>query len=215
MRSYISLRNAPRTPLPEPFSGDDVRYPESLVVRFLEEFTRPGDLVFDPFAGFGTTLQTAEAMGRVPYGIEFDPQRVEYARSRLRQAENLLHGDSRQLASYPLPAFDFSITSPPYMNRHDREDPFTNYATEGEGYAQYLRDIQSIYRQMRDIMKPQARAVIEVSNLKRDGLVTTLAWDIAAAVSELLSFEGEIVVAWEETYGYGYDHSYCLVYRKR
>jgi hypothetical protein len=43
--------------------------------------------------------------------------------------------------------------------------------------------------------------------------VTPLAWDVAAAVSQVLRFEGEIVVCWDH-YGYGYDHSYCLVFSR-
>ena len=44
----------------------DAAYPEELVALFLEEFTRPGELLFDPFAGFGTTLVVAERLGRQP-----------------------------------------------------------------------------------------------------------------------------------------------------
>jgi hypothetical protein len=29
----------------------------------------------------------------------------------------------------------------------------------------------------------------------------------------VLRFEGEVVVDWEPTYGFGYDHSYCLVFK--
>jgi hypothetical protein len=60
-------------------------------------------------------------------------------------------------------------------------------------------------------MKPAGQVVIEVSNLKIDGRLTTLAWDLASEVSRVLHFEGEIIACWDE-YGYGYDHSYCLVY---
>jgi len=28
----------------------------------------------------------------------------------------------------------------------------------------------------------------------------------------VLPFAGEIAVRWEPTYGYGYDHSYCLLF---
>jgi len=63
-------------------------------------------------------------------------------------------------------------------------------------------------------MKDGARAVLEVANLKGPGGVTTVAWDIARAVSSVLTFEGEIVIGWDRPYGYGYDHSYCLVFRK-
>jgi hypothetical protein len=55
--------------------------------------------------------------------------------------------------------------------------------------------------------------VIEAANLKKQGSVTTLAWDIAREVSRMLHFEGEIVIGWDR-YGYGYNHSYCLVFSK-
>jgi hypothetical protein len=63
------------------------------------------------------------------------------------------------------------------------------------------------------LLKPGARAVLEVSNLKNDDRITMLAWDVARAVSNVLVFEGEVVIGWDH-YGYGYDHSYCLVFRK-
>ncbi len=41
--------------------------------------------------------------------------------------------------------------------------------------------------------------------------VTTLAWDVARELAAVLRFEGEVVIGWDK-YGYGYDHSYCLVF---
>jgi hypothetical protein len=99
------------------------------------------------------------------------------------------------------------------MNKDDPEDPFSAYTMPGSGYRGYLETIQQIYAQMRQMMKPEARIVIEVANLKGSSGVTTLAWDIAAAVGQVLTFEGEIVIEWEQPYGYGYDHSYCLMFR--
>jgi uncharacterized membrane protein len=63
-------------------------------------------------------------------------------------------------------------------------------------------------------MRPGAFAAIEVSNVRTPLGLTPFAWDIGIMVSEALSFEGEIVVNWEPSYGYGYDHSYCLLFRK-
>jgi hypothetical protein len=48
--------------LPPQFRNDDVRFSEQLVEHFLQHFTQVGDVVFDPFAGFGTTLLVAEAL---------------------------------------------------------------------------------------------------------------------------------------------------------
>jgi hypothetical protein len=64
MRSWVRLPNAPGVPLPPALAGDEVRFPEGLVRRFVEAHTRPGGVVLDPFAGYGTTLAVAEALGR-------------------------------------------------------------------------------------------------------------------------------------------------------
>ena len=213
MRTCIQLENTNKHELPVAFEDDDVRYSESIVEHFLREYTRENDIVFNPFAGFGTTLTVAESMGRIPLGIEYDESRVRYIQSMLEHPDKIIHGDSRQLLSYDLPAFNFSITSPPYMGKHDVENPFTAYTTKGDGYTGYLKDIRSIYEQIRQIMAFDAKVVIEVSNIKHGDSITTLAWDIAKEISKVLHFEGEIVVSWD-TYGCGYDHSYCLFFSK-
>ena len=64
-------------------SDEDVHFSESLVEMVLEELTSPGDVVLDPFAGYGTTLVVAERMGRVGIGVELLPERVDLIRGRL------------------------------------------------------------------------------------------------------------------------------------
>lgn len=214
MKSYLHFDNTQPSALPPEFAGDDVRFSEDFARHFIQEYTQPGQVVFDPFAGFGTTLLTAESIDRIPSGIEFDPQRAAYIQSRLQHPEHLILGDARRLSEYDLPDFDFSLTSPPYMSKGDREDPFSAYTQMGRGYAAYLQDLQGIYRQVRLKMKPDAHVVVEVSNLKGLVDVTPLAWDAAAALSQVLTFEGEIILAWDHYYGYGYDHSYALVFSR-
>jgi tRNA G10 N-methylase Trm11 len=215
MKTYIQLSSAHRTPLPAIFQQDDVRYPESLVEYFLEQYSQPGDVVFDPFAGFGTTLLVAESMGRVPYGVEIEEDRLKFVRSKLSHPQNLIQGDARFLGRIDLPQIDFSMTSPPYMTRDNHpEYPFAGYQITGEGYEEYLRDIRSIYAQLRARMKPEGKVILEVANLKTDTQVTTLAWDIGRELSQVLHFEGEVIACWDKS-GFGYDHSYCLVFSIR
>ena len=59
MKTYLHLSNIQSTELPRQFQNDDVRFSEQLVEYFLEHFTQMGDVVFDPFASFGTTLLVA------------------------------------------------------------------------------------------------------------------------------------------------------------
>ena len=209
MKTTIRLKMSHRQPLPAVFRDDDIRYPESLVEHFLEEYTHAGDVILDPFAGFGTTLLVAERMGRNPIGVEIDRDKVDYVRSKLSHPENIIHGNSLFLADIDLPRIDFSMTSPPYMTRDDPENPLTGNKTGG--YQSYLGDIRSIYGQLREHMKPSGTVVVEVSNLKVGNRVTPLAWDIGREISRVLHFEGEVIACWDK-YGYGYDHSYCLVF---
>ena len=213
MKTYLRLSMNKTGDLPPEFRSDDVRYTETLVKVFLEEYTKEGDLVLDPFMGFGTTLFAAEKLGRIAYGIEYEQSRCNYVRSLLKNPEQAINSDSTKLDSIDLPSFDFSITSPPYMGKTHKENPFTSYSTEFSGYPEYLQQIKEIYEQLKRKMKPHAHIVLEVANLKHeDGSFTTLAWDIANALSNVLTFKGEIIVAWDKPYGYGYDHSYCLVF---
>jgi hypothetical protein len=40
---------------------------------FIERLTRPGDVVYDPFMGRGTTLVEAALLGRMPFGCDANP----------------------------------------------------------------------------------------------------------------------------------------------
>jgi DNA modification methylase len=40
--------------------------------KLVERFTAPGDLVVDPFAGSGTTLRAAIALGRLAWGADVE-----------------------------------------------------------------------------------------------------------------------------------------------
>jgi DNA modification methylase len=45
--------------------------------RPIENNSRPGEAVYDPFLGSGTTVIAAEMMGRACLGLEIDPRYVD------------------------------------------------------------------------------------------------------------------------------------------
>ena len=239
MNTVLSIKQGNELILPDIFAGDDVRFADDLVSYFVQRFTRSGDLVFDPFAGFGTTLFVARKLGRIGYGIEFLPERAAYIESILDDKSHIICASALDLDGIALPDIDFSFTSPPYMSKNDHEEyPLAAYQKTGADYTQYLLDIQMVYRHLRTKLKPDAYAVIEISNMIHNGSLTTLPWDVAQSICEVMMLEKEIIINWQrednavmnddtsqadrwrketaiknDRYGFGYDHSYCLIFK--
>jgi modification methylase len=63
--------------------------PEALLARILLSATQPGDLVFDPFFGSGTTGAVAKRLGRDYIGIERDEAYAAAARQRIEAVSPL------------------------------------------------------------------------------------------------------------------------------
>jgi site-specific DNA-methyltransferase (adenine-specific) len=61
------------------------RKPLRLLRYLVEQYTKEGDTVLDPFAGSGTTLLACKQLKRHYIGIEKNPTYVEMARSRVHQ----------------------------------------------------------------------------------------------------------------------------------
>ena len=218
METFITLDNK-KSSIPKEFQDNDNRFPESMVEYLLKKYSKKGDKVMDVFAGLGTSLIVSEKLGRIPFGIEFDKKRFDFIKKKIKHKENIIHGDALKLDEYSFPKFDLCIASPPYMSATCKENPFRN--SKGT-YNDYIKDIKSIYQKLKKNMKKDSYIIIEVSNLKGQE-TTTLAWDIGKELSKTFYFEGEIIIGWKNkgtckgngTYGYGYDHSYCLIFKNK
>lgn len=57
-------------------TGHSAPFPEWLPEFFINLFTDTGDIVLDPFSGSGTTFRVATRLGRVPVGIEVNPDYI-------------------------------------------------------------------------------------------------------------------------------------------
>lgn len=113
------------------------KYPETLIGDFIELFTDPGDAVFDPMLGTGSTVVAALRTGRDGYGTELLQEFADIARHRVQEeaAHHTLPGffpeldaqrkgvvvcgDATRLGEIEELAgvkFAYSVTSPPYWS---------------------------------------------------------------------------------------------------
>lgn len=67
--------------------------PEALLERIILASSQPGDVVFDPFLGSGTTAAVAKRLRRRWLGIERDPVYLEAAQQRIDEAQPLTNDD--------------------------------------------------------------------------------------------------------------------------
>ena len=67
------------------FTGHPSQKPINLMKKLIEEYTKPNDLILDPFVGSGTTCVAAKQLGRKYIGIEISPEYCKIANERLAQ----------------------------------------------------------------------------------------------------------------------------------
>lgn len=222
MRPYLLLRAAELHAQRPAGEVDDVHFTEALAASVVEETTRPGDLVLDPFAGYGTTLAVASRLGRRAVGVEVLADHVDLVRSRAGDGARVVHGDSRHLSTVLAGDLDgpvdLVLTSPPYMTAVAHpENPLTGYATDDGDYPTYLRELGEVFAQVADLLRPGGHAVVNVANVVTPGpdgdVVTPLAWDVGRAVGAHLAFQGETFLCWDE-HPPGLAGDYLLWFRK-
>jgi DNA modification methylase len=63
--------------------------PSALVADAIRDTTLPGDLVFDPFLGSGTTMLAAQRSERICFGVEIEPLYVDLAVRRWQSETGL------------------------------------------------------------------------------------------------------------------------------
>lgn len=102
------------------------RMAPDLAAALIRDYTHPGELVFDPLAGIGTTLVEAIHAGRNTLGLEYEPGWVALARANIDLARRqggtghgrILRGDATALPR-GVPGelhgqISLVLTSPPY-----------------------------------------------------------------------------------------------------
>lgn len=71
--------------------------PVSLMAEIIADFTKPDDIILDPFMGSGTTGIAALKLGRRFIGIEQNPEYFALARNRISASLSGASGFSRQI----------------------------------------------------------------------------------------------------------------------
>jgi DNA modification methylase len=200
MHSPLVLRAADLIAERPSGTSDDIHFTEALAESVIGHASGPGDLVLDPFMGYGTTVAVAERMGRRTIGIELIPEHLEIATRRTAGRAQLILGDARALSRLVQEPVDLVLTSPPYMPaRTHPENPLTGYTTDDGDYYVYLEELGAVFGQAATLLRPGGQLIVNVADvIATDGTVTPLAMDLGGIIDRHLPLLGVTTLRWDE-----------------
>lgn len=109
--AFVLAKGYPRMPenpmddvQPWEYTGNKVHPTEkavSVIAPLIGSFSRPGDVVLDPFLGSGTTAVAAALLGRSYIGIELESRYCTLARKRLAGVAKFRRSDEASAVSPP------------------------------------------------------------------------------------------------------------------
>lgn len=144
------------SPIAEKRKAHGAAFPPALAKHFIKIYTKPGDTVFDPFAGVGTTLDSANILGRNAIGIELNEKFIQLFNEGIDpkdgcpnpQYQRLMIHDSTLNAMQHLSAesVDMLLTSPPYAGLlNNIRENFADKDYAGNPYKNQSRKLAKPY----------------------------------------------------------------------
>ncbi|MCP4646046.1 MAG: DNA methylase [bacterium] len=131
--------------------------PAYVIWNLLQRYTKPKDLVIDPMAGSGTTLDVARDLGRRALGYDLQPQRSDIFRS-----------DARKLPLETSKA-DFVFVDPPYST-HIKYSGLPECIGELDAAGKkYYKAMELVINEMERVLRPDRYAALYVSDSFRKG----------------------------------------------
>lgn len=215
---------------PAPFSYQDV-------LKFIEMFTKPGDLVFDPFVGIGSTLKACSVSGRNGLGVELSPTYSALARQRIDETQGvegvdqtIINMDIRTaIPAIDDESLDFVVTSPPYWGILNKIDHKANQDRIAKGldhnygrsaddiahiadYEDFVEELSDIFCKISKKLKPKKYMVIIVGDFRHKDRYMMFHSDLSKAIerNKEMAVKGLTIIyqKFKRVFPYGYPHAF-------
>ena len=157
-------------------------FPVMLVERIISIYSHKGDIIFDPFAGVGSTLIAARNLDRQGFGIELSKEYINLFHLRVNKLsffqENkynseLINDDSNNLESYfDKNSIQLTVTSPPYWDILKQKRTADNKIIRN--YGDSLKDLGNIksYNKFIDSINQLVVPVASINSLLSKAIST-------------------------------------------
>lgn len=197
-----------KTLVPSQLDEWKVAFPPRVVEKLIKEYSKKGDTIFDPFAGFGTTIMVAKRLGRKAFGTEIEQEPIEFAKKKFNV--DLIKKSAFELDYSKYQKIDLCIFSPPYWGP----------SLEANTYEEYVEKLRELSAIIKGRMNKGAHMLVLIQNYQTDNGLLTQAWDIGNAIKKELFLEQDLIWCIDrrkskrDMQHEAADHHYCLVFRK-
>lgn len=128
--------------------------PSYIIWNLLQRYTKEKDLVVDPFAGSGTTLDVARDLNRKALGYDVHPAR-----------KDIFRVDARKLPPELSGKVDLVFMDPPYSTHLDYgDDPRDIGKLDVAQGSAYYDAMEQVFREAMRLLKPGGHAAVYVSD---------------------------------------------------
>lgn len=209
--------------------------PPQLMKKFIDFFTKEGQVVLDPFMGVGGTLIACSLSHRKGIGVDLSEEYVDIYKKVCKELNITEHtaivGDSLELDKLLKKdaTIDFILTDPPYGEMLSKKrtgqkkkkngvavaTPFTNHKTDLGNMERenFLESLKTIIAKSVEYLKPKGYIAIFVKDLQPNGNGhNMLHCYITDKLLEIpgLSFKGYKIWydATQKLYPFGYPHAF-------
>ncbi|MGI9558130.1 MAG: DNA adenine methylase [Thermodesulfobacteriota bacterium] len=209
--------------------------PPQLMKKFVDFFTKEGDIVFDPFMGVGGTLLACSLSNRKGIGFDLSRDYVDLYRKVCKDL-GVIEQDAKVCDSLKLDKllpqntrFDFILTDPPYGEMLSKKrtgqrkkkngiavaTPFTECVTDlgNMGREAFLKSFQTVMESSIKHLKPKGYIAVFVKDLQPNGSGhNMLHCEITDSILQIpdISFRGYKIWydATQKLYPFGYPHAF-------
>jgi len=132
--------------------------PSYIIWNLLQRYTDPGDLVIDPCAGSGTTLDVARELNRKALGYDVHPTR-----------KDIFRVDARKLPPELTGKVDFVFIDPPYSTHLDYGPDPRDIGKLSAARGEYYPAMERVFDEITRVLRPGGHMALYVSDSYEHG----------------------------------------------